>query len=130
MYAGGFRSGHGLADGEDGRRHMDRVYFRENVLVYYGNPAGYLLEGKVVLDVLFQKEELIQFLMKEHSVEVEAREGVYDSLVEGERAGKKDILTERRIRIHQLRSNAPILLRFVSLEERQEGIWAAMGFRI
>ncbi len=38
---------------------MKNIYFRDGILIYYGNPAGYLSEGKVVLDSIFDKEEII-----------------------------------------------------------------------
>ena len=27
---------------------MKNIFFRDGILIYYGNPAGYLSEGKVV----------------------------------------------------------------------------------
>ena len=40
---------------------MKNIFFRDGILIYYGNPAGYLSEGKVVLDSIFDKEEIIVF---------------------------------------------------------------------
>ena len=47
---------------------MKNIYFRDGILIYYGNPAGYLSEGKVVLDSIFDKEEIIAFLSEQESI--------------------------------------------------------------
>lgn len=62
---------------------MKNIYFRDGILIYYGNPAGYLSEGKVVLDSIFDKEEIIAFLSEKEKLAVEIRSGVYDRLSEG-----------------------------------------------
>ena len=36
---------------------MKNIYFRDGILIYYGNPAGYLSEGKVVLDSILIKKK-------------------------------------------------------------------------
>ena len=41
---------------------MKNIFFRDGILIYYGNPAGYLSEGKVVLDSILDKEEIITFM--------------------------------------------------------------------
>ena len=54
-------------------------------------------------------------------MEVEIRAGVYDRLSEGkgmEEAAVKH--GERRIRIYQLKQSSPILMRFISLAEREK----------
>lgn len=47
---------------------MKNIYFRDGILIYYGNPAGYLSEGKVVLDSIFDKEEIIAFLSEKEKL--------------------------------------------------------------
>ena len=54
---------------------MKNIYFRDGILIYYGNPAGYLSEGKVVLDSIFDKEEIIDFLSEKEKLAVEIRSG-------------------------------------------------------
>lgn len=82
---------------------MKNIFFRDGILIYYGNPAGYLSEGKVVLDSIFDKEEIIAFLSEKEKLAVEIRSGVYDRLSEG---GGMEMTVEaskgRRIRIYQL----------------------------
>ena len=100
---------------------MKQLYFDNGVLMYYGNPAGYLADGKVVLDPIFEKEEIISFVREGEKLAVEVRPGVYNRLAAGggiEEAGKED--TERKVRIYQLKQDSPIMMRFVSLAEREK----------
>lgn len=100
---------------------MKNIYFRDGILIYYGNPAGYLSEGTVVLDSIFDKEEIIAFLSGKEKLAVEIRSGVYDRLSEG---GGMDMTVEaakgRRIRIYQLKQDSPFMMRFISLAEREK----------
>ena len=100
---------------------MKNIYFRDGILIYYGNPAGYLSEGKVVLDSIFDKEEIIDFLSEKEKLAVEIRSGVYDRLSEG---GGMEMTVEaskgRRIRIYQLEQDSPFMMRFISLAERKK----------
>ena len=100
---------------------MKNIYFRDGILIYYGNPAGYLSEGKVVLDSIFDKEEIIAFLSEKEKLAVEIRSGVYDRLSEG---GGMEMTVEaakgRRLRIYQLGQDSPIMMRFISLAERKK----------
>ena len=52
---------------------MKNIYFRDGILIYYGNPAGYLSEGTVVLDSIFDKEDIIAYLSGEEKLAVEIR---------------------------------------------------------
>ena len=99
---------------------MKKIYFREGILIYYGNPAGYLSDGLVVLDPIFDKREIIDYLSEKENLAVEIRAGVYDRLSEGggiEPAGIEN--RGRRLKIYQLKQDSPILMRFVSLTERK-----------
>lgn len=99
---------------------MKKIYFREGILIYYGNPAGYLSDGLVVLDSIFDKREIIDYLSEKEKLAVEIRAGVYDRLSEGggiEPAGIEN--RGRRLKIYQLKQDSPILMRFVSLAERK-----------
>lgn len=100
---------------------MKNMYFCNGIFFYCGNSAGYLSDGKVVLDSIFNKEEIIRFLSEEEGWEVEIRYGVYDRL-SGE-GGLEDAGTElkgRRIRIYQLKQGSPFMMRFISLAERKK----------
>lgn len=101
---------------------MKQVYFREGVLMYYGNPAGYLLEEKAVIDSMFDKKELRDYLKSVEKLDVVVKEGIYDRLsrkgiTPRELESVKDCVL---LRIHQLKKDTPILLRFISLAEREK----------
>lgn len=102
-------------------KQYENIFFRDGILIYYGNPAGYLSEGKVVLDSIFDKEEIIAFLSEKEKLAVEIRSGVYDRLSEG---GGMEMTVEaskgRRIRIYQLKQDSPFMMRFISLAEREK----------
>ena len=100
--------------------YMKNIYFRNGVLIYYGNPAGYLSDGKVILDSIFDKGEIKEFLSEKENLAVEVREGVYDRLSEGGGMEKVKLQgRERRIKIHQLKQGSPLMMRFISLAERE-----------
>ena len=93
---------------------MKNIYFRNGVLIYYGNPAGYLSDGKVILDSIFDKGDIKEFLSEKEKLTVEVREGVYDRLSEG--GGMEEVKIqgrERRIKIHQLKRPQQSLITFV-----------------
>ena len=56
---------------------MKRIYVQNGIVFFYGNPAGYLGDGKAVIDCMFQKEELVSFVKEQFLVEPVFREGVY-----------------------------------------------------
>lgn len=100
---------------------MKNIYFRDGILIYYGNPAGYLSDGKAVLDSIFDKEEIISFLSEKEKLAVEIQSGVYDRLSEGGGMAETKIeMAGRRIRIYQLKQGSPFMMRFVSLAEREK----------
>lgn len=101
---------------------MKRIYIQNGILYYYGNPAGYRHGETIVLDVLFEKEELVRFVREKEQAEVEVRSGVYDRLTEGGVATEKEPASgeERRLRIYQLGQESPLMMRFVSLAERKK----------
>lgn len=100
---------------------MNKIYFRNGVLIYYGNPAGYLSDGKVILDSIFDKKEIRDFLSEKEKLAVEVREGVYDRLSEGGGMEEMKIQSKgRRIKIHQLKQSSPFMMRFISLAEREK----------
>ena len=100
---------------------MKQIFFRNGILIYYGNPAGYLSDGKVILDSLFEREELLLYIKEKEQAEVEIREGIYDRLSEGGEIEKTEYHgEERRLLIYQLGQDSPIMMRFISLAERKK----------
>ncbi len=102
-------------------RLLKKIYFQNGILIYYGNPAGYLSDGKVILDSIFDKKELTSYLEEKEKLKVEVRAGVYDRLSEGGGLEEAVKNTEgRRIRIYQLSKECSFMMRFISLAEREK----------
>ena len=102
---------------------MKRIYAQNGIVFFYGNPAGYLGDGKAVIDCMFQKEELVSFVKELGFLETVFREGVYDRLSEGggvKETAEASIGEGRRLRIYQLGQDSPIMMRFISLAERKK----------
>ena len=102
---------------------MKRIYVQNGIVFFYGNPAGYLGDGKAVIDCMFQKEELVSFVKEQFFVEPVFREGVYDRLSEGggvKETAEVSIGEGRRLRIYQLGQDSPFMMRFISLAEREK----------
>ena len=100
---------------------MKNIYFENGVLFYYGNPAGYLHGGTVVLDCVFDRAELVRYIREKEGAKVEVREGVYDRLSEGTfETAAESHMEEKRLRIYQLGRESPLMMRFVSLAERKK----------
>ena len=68
---------------------MKRIYVQNGIVFFYGNPAGYLGDGKAVIDCMFQKEELVSFVKELGFLEHVFREGVYDRLAGGGGVSKR-----------------------------------------
>jgi len=100
-----------------GRNPQKEMYIQNKILMYYGNPAGYLLEDRILLDPLFDKSQVRDYINGQLQVPIEIRKGVYDHLVNGEPVFRKD--SAKRFRIHQLRKDTPFSMRFISLAERK-----------
>lgn len=96
---------------------MSRIFIdNHDHIQYYGNPAGYLRDGRAVADPIFQTDELSAFLAK-RDLEVEWREGVYDRLISGQENGfDPEAPSLKSCRIWQLRNETPIDLRFIDYD--------------
>ncbi len=101
---------------------MKQVFFHDGVLMYYGNPAGYLSGEKAVIDSMFDKKELRDYLESAEKLEVVVKEGIYDRLSrKGTRPEELEAVKDCiLLRIHQMKKDTPILLRFISLNDREK----------
>lgn len=93
------------------------ISFDKNVIMYYGNPAGYLSGDKAVVDPLFRSEELSAFLSRQKDIdEVKWTDGVYDRLVNGQQESCEAALL-KNCRVWQLKPESDVRMRFISLAE-------------
>ena len=63
---------------------MRGIRMEKDTILYYGNAAGYISNGKAVVDPLFQSKELQDFLDRQKDVtEVKWINGTFDRLTNG-----------------------------------------------
>lgn len=109
---------------------MKKIYFHNNMLIYFGNPVGYRAEDKIIIDAMFEREELKAYLTEKEGIEVVIKEGVYDRLSDrmsekpiGNTAieeNREELTIHKELRIYQLKQERPVLVRFASLVEREK----------
>jgi hypothetical protein len=97
---------------------MQRIEVKSGLVYYYGNPAGYVEDGKAVIDPMFKSDELTEWLAEKKGVGAEWREGVFDRLS----AGKTDVETGeakrfKDCRIWQLKPDADPLIKYIGYDE-------------
>jgi len=93
------------------------IYIQDQQLIYYGNPAGYLTEEKLLLDPLFDKEQIHTFVNEKLKIPIEIQRGVYDCLMNGNKVTATKEMG-KRFRIYQLQKHTPFSMRFICLAER------------
>lgn len=93
----------------------------DGVLWYYGNIAGFSDGNRVIIDAIFNKEDLKNFIRKKTDKPIEVREGVYESICNGDlNFGNETSVKKMTLRIYQLLPDSPFEMRFISLHKREE----------
>lgn len=99
---------------------MPKIYLaRDDRIICYGNPAGFVRGNDAVIDNLFHTEEMTAFLEK-RQLTAEWQDGVYERLSSGVPAEEAAIENAQRlksVRIWQLKANADVGLKFISYDE-------------
>lgn len=109
---------------------MKNIEIRNGRILYYGNEAGYVENGRAVVDPIFQSDELSGFLAKE-KLETLWTNGVYDRLTAAREtaAAGTEVLTDglahglpdrpslKSCRIWQLKPDVDIRMKFVGYDE-------------
>lgn len=109
---------------------MKNIEIRNGRVLYYGNEAGYVENGRAVVDPIFQSDELSDFLAKE-KFETLWTNGVYDRLTAAKRttaAGAEEPAAARvsgildrpplkSCRVWQLKPDVDIRKKFVGYDE-------------
>ena len=94
---------------------MEKILINnENLIIYYGNKAGYIKDDQAVIDPMFQNEELVDFLTKENRFNISWKEGVFDALIHNSAA---DAMGLKACRIHQLKPEVDARMKFISYDE-------------
>ncbi|AGL02897.1 YodL domain-containing protein [Desulfoscipio gibsoniae] len=99
---------------------MNNIRIKNDLILYYGNKAGYIDNGKAVVDPLFQKDELRSYLTEKEGLELEWRSGVYEGLTERriDPAGGAPLL--KSCRVWQLRPDVDPMMKFIGYDELLE----------
>lgn len=99
---------------------MRGIRMEKDIILYYGNAAGYVSGGKAVVDPLFESQKLKDFLARQKDVsEVKWTDGVFDRLMNGQRESR-EIIPLKNCRIWQLKPESDILMRFIGYDEMVE----------
>lgn len=86
----------------------------EGIVECYGNRAGFVKDRTAVIDEMFKRDEVAEYLKEQHGFEVLWEKGVYDRLIKGE---IQDSIMLKSCRIHQLKPEADMRIKFISYEE-------------
>lgn len=99
---------------------MNGIQIKNNLILYYGNTAGYIEKGRAVIDPMFQNEELRSYLTENKGLELEWRNGTFSRLAEGklDREGNPQVL--KKCRIHQLKPDVDVMMKFIGYDELAE----------
>jgi len=93
----------------------------DGILWYYGNIAGFSDGNRVIIDAIFNKEDLKNFIRKKTDKPIEVRTGVYESICDGSfNLGNEAGVKKMTLRIYQLLPESPLEMRFISLNKRKE----------
>lgn len=109
---------------------MKNIEIRNGRVLYYGNEAGYVENGRAVVDPIFQSDELSDFLAKE-KLETLWTNGVYDRLTAarettaagaevpaaGRAHGFPDRPPLKSCRIWQLKPDVDVRMKFVGYDK-------------
>lgn len=96
---------------------MNGMQIENNRILYYGNTAGYVEKGKAIVDPLFQNEELQSFLTEKQGLTLEWRNGTYTRMAEGRVDLEGNLQVLKKCRIHQLKPDVDILMKFIGYDE-------------
>lgn len=96
---------------------MKPIQIRNGVIVYYGNRAGMVQDKQAVVDPMFEREDLKDFLNRQRDIrEIKWQNGIFDRL-----ANHKELSpgqpSLKNVRVWQLKPDVDIRMKFISYEE-------------
>ncbi len=97
---------------------MGGIEMKNGLIVYYGNPAGYLKENEATVDTMFQSKEFEEWL-SDKKFNTNWTEGVFERLSKGEKLGNPLVESSplKNVRIWQLKTDSDLELRFRGYDE-------------
>lgn len=111
---------------------MKPIQIQNGVIVYYGNRVGMVQDGQAVVDPMFEREELKDFLNHQHDIrEIKWQNGIFDRLVNHTELSP-DQTALKNVRVWQLKPDVDIRMKFISYEEmcRQFGPPGAEQYQV
>lgn len=87
---------------------------REGIVECYGNRAGFVKDKTAVIDEMFKRDEVADYLKEQHGFKVAWEKGVYDRLIKGE---IQDSIMLKSCRIHQLKPGIDMRMKYISYED-------------
>ena len=97
---------------------MGGIEMKNGLLVYYGNPAGYVKDDRATVDTMFQSKEFEEWLSEIKFIP-NWSDGIFERLSKGEQLGAslETISPLKSVRIWQLKSDSDLELRFRNYDE-------------
>jgi len=97
---------------------MSGIEMKKGLLVFYGNPAGYVKENEATVDTMFQSKEFDEWLAEKKFIP-NWTEGVFERLSKGEKLGAPLEASSplKNVRIWQLKPESDFELRFRAYDD-------------
>lgn len=90
---------------------------KEGIIEYYGNRAGYIKNHTAVMDEMFKRAEIEQYLTDENGIAVVWESGVYNRLING---SVEENITLKLCRVHQLKPDVDMRMKFIGYDELKQ----------
>lgn len=98
---------------------MPGMEIKNDLVLYYGNMAGYVESGSAIVDTMFKGDELSSFLQSKN-LEPKWTDGVFDRLAAGIKLQSRssgEIPRLKDCRIWQLKPEVSPLIKFIGMDE-------------
>ena len=90
---------------------------KDGIIEYYSNQVGYVKDNKAVVDEMFKRDEITEFLTQKNGIAVEWKNDVYNNLLKG---NIEETVISKNCRIYQLKPETDLRIRFVSYNDLKE----------
>lgn len=99
---------------------MSGIQIKSDYIIFYGNAAGYIENGKAVVDTMFRCEELSDYLIEKQKLEVWWTDGVFDRMASGKPDFDGNTPILKNCRIYQLKPDVDVMMKFIGYDELLE----------
>ena len=90
---------------------------KDGIIEYYSNQVGYVKDNKAVVDEMFKRDEITEFLTQKNGIAVEWKNDVYNNLLKG---NIEETVISKNCRIYQLKPETDLRMRFVGYNDLKE----------